>query len=127
MRAFNSDKASLVYREFGSRCAACGECLEATDWVRYVRDFVFHLHCFTCSVCGIKLSTGEEFIMRQSSLLCRAHGKLRTHTKAEDNDCGSGTCTCILYFIPSLPKIAIFSTIYFILSKIYTAYVGIKY
>ena len=68
--------AIFFFREFGSKCAACDECLEASDWVRYARDCVFHLNCFTCSVCGVTLSTGEEFLMRNSNLFCQIHGRL---------------------------------------------------
>ena len=61
---------------FGTRCAACGDDLEPTDWVRHVGDSIYHISCFTCSVCGVEMATGDECMIRDSALLCRAHGML---------------------------------------------------
>ena len=77
-------------REFGTKCAACGHSLEASDWVRYARDFVFHLNCFTCSICGVTLSTGEEFLMSGNRPFCRTHGFMEMHNGKENMDSASG-------------------------------------
>lgn len=37
------------------------------------RDLVYHLHCFTCASCGIPLSTGDHFGMRDGLVYCRPH------------------------------------------------------
>lgn len=34
-------------------------------------DNVFHLKCFICVVCGIRLTKGDQFVVKQSQLFCR--------------------------------------------------------
>lgn len=34
-------------------------------------DNVFHLKCFICVVCGVKLQKGDQYVIKQSQLFCR--------------------------------------------------------
>lgn len=32
---------------------------------------VFHLKCFICVVCGVRLQKGDQYVIKQSQLFCR--------------------------------------------------------
>lgn len=34
-------------------------------------DAVFHLRCFVCVVCGVRLQKGDQFVIKQGQLFCR--------------------------------------------------------
>lgn len=34
-------------------------------------DNVFHLKCFLCVVCGVRLQKGDQYVIKQSQLFCR--------------------------------------------------------
>ena len=34
-------------------------------------DYIFHLRCFVCVVCGVPLQKGDQFIIKQGQLFCR--------------------------------------------------------
>ncbi|CAG5100074.1 Similar to Awh: LIM/homeobox protein Awh (Drosophila melanogaster) [Cotesia congregata] len=58
---------------FGAKCAKCGRSVSAGDWVRRARERVYHLACFACDACSRQLSTGEQFALLDTRLLCKAH------------------------------------------------------
>jgi len=40
--------------------------------VRKARDKVFHLNCFTCTICRRQLSTGEElYVLDDNKFICK--------------------------------------------------------
>jgi len=60
------------YRLYGPRCGGCLETVSPRDLVRKAREKVFHLRCFTCTICHKQLSTGEElYILDKERFLCR--------------------------------------------------------
>ena len=62
------------FRCFGPKCAGCGQGILPQDYVRKAREQVYHLRCFTCSVCGKQLSTGEVLYLQpgeDNTLLCK--------------------------------------------------------
>ena len=66
--------ASICFRCFGPKCAGCGQGILPQDYVRKAREQVYHLRCFTCSVCGKQLSTGEVLYLQpgeDNTLLCK--------------------------------------------------------
>lgn len=68
---------ALVRRMFCvRRCARCQAGISANELVMKARDLVFHLSCFTCSSCGVPLSKGDTFGMRDSAIYCRPHYEL---------------------------------------------------
>lgn len=63
----------FYFRIFGTKCFKCGRTIGAGDWVRRAKERVYHLACFACDVCSRQLSTGEQFALLDSKLLCKAH------------------------------------------------------
>ncbi|XP_055603281.1 LIM/homeobox protein LMX-1.2 isoform X2 [Uranotaenia lowii] len=54
-----------------NRCLGCGEKIGADELVMRALDNVFHLKCFICVVCGIRLQKGDQYVIKQSQLFCR--------------------------------------------------------
>lgn len=73
-------------RNFGARCAKCCRSIGAADWVRRARDRVYHLACFACDACKRQLSTGEEFALHDSRVLCKQHYLESIEGGATSND-----------------------------------------
>ncbi|KAJ8922151.1 hypothetical protein NQ315_004086 [Exocentrus adspersus] len=62
------------YRMFAvTRCGRCHAGISANELVMRARDLVYHLHCFSCTSCGIPLSKGDHFGMREGLIYCRPH------------------------------------------------------
>ncbi len=81
-----------VSRSFGTKCAKCTRWISATDWVRRARDSsslmeqVYHLACFACDACKRQLSTGEEFALIDSKVLCKTHYQETIEGPTDDSD-----------------------------------------
>ncbi|XP_060520745.1 LIM/homeobox protein Lhx2-like [Cylas formicarius] len=59
------------YRMFAvTRCGRCHAGISANELVIRARDLVYHLHCFSCTSCGIPLSKGDHFGMRDGLIFC---------------------------------------------------------
>lgn len=58
------------------RCARCQAGISASELVMRARDLVYHVHCFTCASCGVPLSKGDHFGMREGLVYCRPHYEL---------------------------------------------------
>ncbi|XP_055625193.1 LIM homeobox transcription factor 1-beta isoform X2 [Toxorhynchites rutilus septentrionalis] len=54
-----------------NRCLGCGEKISADELVMRALDNVFHLKCFICVVCGVRLQKGDQYVIKQSQLFCR--------------------------------------------------------
>jgi hypothetical protein len=66
---------SFFFRCFGPKCGGCGEKIHYQDFVRKARDKVYHLRCFTCSLCSKQLSTGEVLYLQpgEEGFVCKDH------------------------------------------------------
>nr|CAI5863753.1 unnamed protein product [Callosobruchus analis] len=53
-----------------TRCGRCHAGIAANELVMRARDLVYHLHCFSCTACGIPLSKGDHFGMREGLIYC---------------------------------------------------------
>jgi len=74
-------------RLYAMRCSKCCHLITQSDWIRRAGEQVFHLACFSCDSCTRQLSTGEEFGLVESRLLCKSH-----YLEAwETGGCGSDT------------------------------------
>lgn len=59
-------------RRYGTKCSGCAQGISPQDMVRKARDKVFHLTCFTCTICRRQLSTGEElYVLDDSKFICK--------------------------------------------------------
>ena len=70
-------------RCFGPKCGGCGEKIHYQDFVRKARDKVYHLRCFTCSLCSKQLSTGEVLYLQpgDEGFVCKDHYLNKGKTK----------------------------------------------
>jgi len=55
------------------RCAGCSGKLTPAEVVRRAQQYVYHVHCFTCAVCGLQLNTGDQFYLMEDDgkLVCK--------------------------------------------------------
>ncbi|XP_022908388.1 LIM/homeobox protein Lhx9-like [Onthophagus taurus] len=73
------------YRMFAvSRCGRCHAGISANELVMRARDLVYHLHCFSCTSCGVPLSKGDHFGMREGLVYCRPHYELLDYCDPPD-------------------------------------------
>ena len=67
----------LCCRLFGmKRCARCQAAILFTEMVMRARDLVFHVHCFTCAVCNSTFTKGDQFGLKDGTVLCQIHYEL---------------------------------------------------
>ncbi|XP_056132732.1 LIM homeobox transcription factor 1-alpha [Lampris incognitus] len=57
-------------RLFAGRCRGCREAISPAELVMRAGSAVFHLRCFTCSVCSCPLQTGDRCVFRDGQLVC---------------------------------------------------------
>ncbi|XP_068176232.1 LIM homeobox transcription factor 1-alpha [Antennarius striatus] len=55
---------------FAVRCGGCAETISPAELVMRTGSSVFHLRCFTCSICSCCLQTGDRCVLREGQLLC---------------------------------------------------------
>ncbi|XP_023710760.1 protein apterous isoform X2 [Cryptotermes secundus] len=68
------------YRLFGmKRCARCQAAILFTEMVMRARDLVFHVQCFTCAVCNSTFNKGDQFGLKDSTVLCQIHYEQQQH------------------------------------------------
>ena len=58
------------------RCARCQAAILFTEMVMRARDLVFHVHCFTCAVCNSTFNKGDQFGLKDGTVLCQIHYEL---------------------------------------------------
>ncbi|XP_055698587.1 LIM/homeobox protein Lhx9-like isoform X1 [Phlebotomus papatasi] len=56
-----------------TRCAKCGDGLSSSELVMRAREMVFHVTCFSCTLCGAPLSTGDTAAIRGGRVFCGEH------------------------------------------------------
>lgn len=47
--------------------------ISSSELVMRARHLVFHVRCFSCTVCNSPLTKGDQFGMRDSLIYCRSH------------------------------------------------------
>ncbi|KAI1300181.1 LIM/homeobox protein Lhx9 [Halotydeus destructor] len=55
------------------RCSRCGRVIDINDLVMKVDDHVYHVSCFTCALCQVKLVQGDFFRIIDNLVYCAAH------------------------------------------------------
>ncbi|XP_046672083.1 LIM homeobox transcription factor 1-alpha isoform X2 [Homalodisca vitripennis] len=58
-------------RIYVKKCLGCSERIGPDELVMRALDSVFHLRCFVCVVCGVRLQKGDQFVIKQGQLFCR--------------------------------------------------------
>ncbi|XP_063698250.1 protein apterous-like [Culicoides brevitarsis] len=62
------------FRIFGARrCSKCLASISSSELVMRAKQLVFHVSCFSCEVCNTRLTKGDQFGIKNSSILCRLH------------------------------------------------------
>ncbi|XP_055677036.1 LIM/homeobox protein Lhx9-like isoform X2 [Lutzomyia longipalpis] len=56
-----------------TRCAKCGDGLSSSELVMRAREMVFHVTCFSCTLCGAPLSAGDTAAIRGGQIFCGEH------------------------------------------------------
>ncbi|KRY47934.1 Replication factor C subunit 1, partial [Trichinella britovi] len=83
-------------KQFSKRCSRCNRVVLPKDLVMRARDYVFHLHCFTCVVCNVPMQPGSLFGLGNNGLIyCNAHcggtWSANEHGSASPVACQAGT------------------------------------
>uniref|UniRef100_A0A8D3BUY2 LIM homeobox transcription factor 1, alpha n=1 Tax=Scophthalmus maximus TaxID=52904 RepID=A0A8D3BUY2_SCOMX len=84
---------------FAARCGGCTEAVSPADLVMRAGAAVFHLRCFTCSVCSCRLQTGDRCVLREGQLLCAKEDYHRCLVSPTSSDTGT-SFVCFLYLKP---------------------------
>ena len=87
------------YKMFGPKCHFCHNAFKVNEEIRNCGQFQFHLECFQCSICHLKLETGMKFgAGDEGYLYCETHFlmmKEKSHDFQEDGeieDTEAGKC-----------------------------------
>ncbi|NWV13787.1 LMX1A factor, partial [Ptilonorhynchus violaceus] len=59
-------------RLFQRKGSGCLEAVGPLEPIQRVRDRLFHVRCFRCCECERRLQRGDEFVLHEGQLLCRA-------------------------------------------------------
>ncbi|ELT95963.1 hypothetical protein CAPTEDRAFT_167213 [Capitella teleta] len=59
-------------RLYAARCSACVQTVPSNELVMRAVGHVFHLQCFVCVACGHQLQRGDQFVVKDGQLFCRA-------------------------------------------------------
>ncbi|XP_031719730.1 LIM homeobox transcription factor 1-alpha [Anarrhichthys ocellatus] len=73
---------------FAVRCGGCAEAISPAELVMRTGAAVFHLRCFTCSVCSCRLQTGDRCVLREGQLLCAREDYHRCVASPTSSDTG---------------------------------------
>lgn len=84
-----------VYRS----CGSCGDHIAAGELVMRAGECVFHEQCFVCVVCGIRLCTGDQYVIKHSQLFCRPDYEKEVNMMRDEINRNTGLCVFILFFI----------------------------
>ncbi|KAG5873779.1 hypothetical protein JTB14_022208 [Gonioctena quinquepunctata] len=58
-------------RLFIKKCLGCSERVSPEELEMRASDNIFHLRCFVCVVCGIRLQKGDLYVIKQGQPFCR--------------------------------------------------------
>ncbi|KAK9511123.1 hypothetical protein O3M35_005744 [Rhynocoris fuscipes] len=78
------------FKRYGTKCAGCELGIPPTQVVRRAQDYVYHLQCFSCVLCGRQLNTGDEFyLMEDRKLVCKPDYEA---AKSKELEITEGSC-----------------------------------
>uniref|UniRef100_A0A4W5JLR8 LIM homeobox transcription factor 1, alpha n=1 Tax=Hucho hucho TaxID=62062 RepID=A0A4W5JLR8_9TELE len=75
---------------FAVRCGGCAEAISPAELVMHAGAAVFHLACFSCSLCSCRLQTGDCCVLREGRLLC-ARDYNQEVDRPTSSDSGTGS------------------------------------
>lgn len=78
---------------FAVRCGGCAQAVSPAELVMRAQAAVFHLRCFTCSVCSCRLRTGDRCVLRDGQLLCAREDYHRCLASPTSSDTGNPLST----------------------------------
>ncbi|CAD7076923.1 unnamed protein product [Hermetia illucens] len=87
------------YRVFGTRrCSRCLASISSSELVMRARHLVFHLGCFSCTICNSPLTKGDQFGIRDSSVFCRLHYEIALESQATPSTPLPNSCSYVTPF-----------------------------
>ncbi|VDM36410.1 unnamed protein product [Toxocara canis] len=63
-------------RLFSAKCARCGIALQPTDFVFRCLNSTYHAQCFSCVYCNHPLKKGDQYLVLDGQVICRADYEL---------------------------------------------------
>ncbi|XP_075884698.1 LIM homeobox transcription factor 1-beta.1-like [Nelusetta ayraudi] len=75
-------------RLFAATCSGCLRKISPSELVIRATESVFHLGCFCCSVCECKLRKGDQFVLKDGRLLCKADYERRADVGLSNSSSG---------------------------------------
>ncbi|KAL3285351.1 hypothetical protein HHI36_019459 [Cryptolaemus montrouzieri] len=78
-------------RLYIKKCLGCSERVSPEELVMRATENIFHLRCFVCVVCGLKLQKGDLYVIKQGQLFCRTDYEKEVEMM---QGYGSGEFTC---------------------------------
>lgn len=64
-------QSTVCFRLYVKKCLGCSERVAPEELVMRACESIFHLRCFVCVVCGIRLQKGDLYVIKQGQLFCR--------------------------------------------------------
>ncbi|KAB0792731.1 hypothetical protein PPYR_14690 [Photinus pyralis] len=58
-------------RLYVKKCFGCSERITPEELVMRTCESVFHVRCFACVVCGMRLQKGDHYVFKQGQVLCK--------------------------------------------------------
>jgi len=67
-------KQTFFFRRYSSHvCRRCQRIIQENEIILRAEQHIFHLECFTCNICNIRLHPGDEFGLKDNFIYCREH------------------------------------------------------
>ncbi|CAF2457026.1 unnamed protein product [Rotaria sp. Silwood2] len=66
-------KNDYIKKYCSRNCTRCNRIIQQDELILRSEQLIFHLKCFTCSICNIVLHPGDDYGLRNNLIYCRDH------------------------------------------------------